>query len=75
MEDNTIPTKEYFFYYSHSFSEFLVERKIDGYWIKNDSDVLVVRLQGYNDTCLAILMMEYADWLITKSQNSFEFKT
>ena len=70
--ENT-PKREYFFYYSPFVSEFLNERKIEGYEIKNDSDVLVVKLRGHNDTCLALLMMEYSNWLMKKSMDSFEY--
>ncbi|NBX73210.1 MAG: hypothetical protein EBZ69_09030 [Alphaproteobacteria bacterium] len=69
----TTTTRTYFFYYSPLLSEFLTEYKIEGYEIKNDSDVLVVKLQGHNDTCLALLMMEFNNWLVQKAKKSFEF--
>ena len=56
-------TRTYFFDWSRPFHLFLTERKIDGYQIINDSDVLVVRLECHNDTALAVLLLEYAQWL------------
>jgi hypothetical protein len=56
-------TRTYFFDWSPMFHAFINERKVDGHQIINDSDVLVVRLECHNDTALAVLLLEYAQWL------------
>jgi hypothetical protein len=56
-------TRSYFFDWSRPFQQFLQERQIAGHSILNDSDVLVVHLECHNDTALAVLMLEFAQWL------------
>jgi len=64
MENYPIPTREYFLDYSPLLSKFLKEKQVDGHEIINDSDILVVKLPCYNDTAFAVLMLEYAQWLV-----------
>jgi hypothetical protein len=69
MENYPVPTREYFLDHSPLLSKFLKEKQIDGHNIINDSDILVVKLQCYNDTAFAVLMLEYAKWLVELKQN------
>lgn len=56
-------TRTYYLDWSPMFRAFINERKVDGYQIINDSDVLMVRFECHNDTAFALLMLEYAQWL------------
>jgi hypothetical protein len=42
--------------------EFLMTKQVNHF--TTDADILVIRLDGHNDTPFVMLMMEFAEWLI-----------
>jgi hypothetical protein len=42
--------------------EFLMTKQVNHF--TTDADILVIRLEGHNDTPFVMLMMEFAEWLI-----------
>lgn len=53
---------EYYINYTYEFSEFLRTKDIEHYL--TEADIIVVRMDARNDSPFAMLILEFAEWLL-----------
>jgi hypothetical protein len=61
-------TKIYYVHHTDKLHEFLVQKDADFIRI---NDMVLIKLEAYNDTPFALLMLEFAEYLIGKNHEEF----
>jgi len=54
--------KEYCINYTPQFGEFLKAKQVNHF--VTEADIIVIRIQGWNDSPFVMLLLEFAEWLI-----------